>query len=215
MGKSRSFFHKIYIFAHLFLWLAFFSLLAIAYTPLTGYMMKPLSMREEVRDADLIVVLGGGITDGGNYLNLTSAHRIMRGAQLYLEGRADKILFSGGMPGEKKVPEATVMGQEARKLRIPSADILLEKKSKNTREQGVEVKKIAESLQLKSILLVTSFSHMKRSVMVFESMKFKVYPAYADPYENYVQYPLGRVCLFSQIVHEYGGILYYKVRGWI
>ncbi len=214
MGKSRSFFRKIYIFVHLLLWLAFFSLLAIAYTPLTGYMIKPLSIREEVRDADLIVVLGGGI-DEGNYLNLVSSHRIMRGAQLYFEGRADKILFAGGMPGKRKVPEAAIMAQEAGRIRIPTADILVEKKSKNTRDQALEVKKIADSLQFKSILLVTSFSHMKRAVMVFENMGFKVYPAYADPYESYTQAPLARICLFSQLIHEYGGILYYKIRGWI
>ncbi len=214
MGKSRSFFRKIYIFVHLFLWLALFSLLAIAYTPLTGYMLKPLSIQEEVRDADLIVILGGGI-DKGNYLNLVSSHRVVRGAQLYFEGRADKVLFAGGMAGKRKVPEATIMAQEARRLRIPAADVLLEKKSKNTRDQAVELKKIAEPLQFKSILLVTSFSHMKRAVMVFENMGFKVYPAYADPYEKYVDDPLGRVCLFSRLIHEYGGILYYKIRGWI
>lgn len=214
MANGRSFIGKIFFILHLLLWLALSLVVVIAYTPLTLYMLKPLTVQEEIKNADLILVLGGGI-DKGRYLTLVSSHRLVRGAQLYFEGKANKILVSGGIPGKVNVPEAAVMAQEARRLKIPAGDILLEKKSRNTHEQAVEVKKIADSLQMKSILLVTSFSHMKRSLMAFESLGFKIYPAPADPYERYTDDPMGRLCLFPKLVHEYGGMVYYKIKGWI
>jgi uncharacterized SAM-binding protein YcdF (DUF218 family) len=196
------------------LWIALFSVLTIAYTPLTNFMLKPLSVQEEIKDADLVVVLGGGV-DRGRFLTLASSHRMVRGIQLYFEGRAKKILFCGGIAGKGTVSEASVLGQEARRLRVPPDDILLEKRSKNTHDQAVEVKMITEPLQIKNILLVTSFSHMKRALMAFEHAGFKVYPAFADPYERYADDPLDRLGLFPKLLHEYGGIVYYKIRGWI
>lgn len=214
MVKGRSLVKKLFFILHLFLWLSLLIVVAIAYTPLTLYMLKPLTVQEEIRDADLIVVLGGGV-DKGRYLTLVSSHRMIRGAQLYFEGRANRILFSGGMLPERTVPEASVMAQEGRRLKIPAENMILDKKSQNTHEQAVEVKRIADSLQLKSILLVTSFSHMKRSLMAFEQVGFKVYPAAADPYERYAEGPIDRFCVFPKLVHEYAGMVYYKIRGWI
>jgi len=214
VANGRSLIRKIFFILHLLLWLALSLVVVIAYTPLTLYMLKPLTVQEEIKNADLILVLGGGI-DKGRYLTLVSSHRLVKGAQLYFEGRANKILVSGGIPGKVNVPEAAVMAQEAKRLKIPAGDILLENKSQNTHAQAVEVKKIADSLQLKSILLVTSFSHMKRSLMTFENLGFKIYPAPADPYERYTDDPMGRLCLFPKLVHEYGGMVYYKIRGWI
>ncbi|MBI5967206.1 MAG: YdcF family protein [Deltaproteobacteria bacterium] len=196
------------------LWLVFISVLVIALTPLTRYLLRPLMVKEDIRKADVIVVLSGGI-DKGRYLSLISSQRMVRGSQLYFEGRAKKILFSGGIPEKIGVAEAAVMAQEARRLNIPAADILLEKHSKNIHEQAVEVKKIAPSQQWKSVLLVTSYSRMKRSLMAFEYVGFKVYPAPADPYEKYVDDFFGRLSLFKQLVREYGGMIYYKMRGWI
>ena len=98
---------------------------------------------------------------------------------------------------------------------MPPEDILLEKKSKNTHDQAEEVKKIADPLRVKSILLVTSFSHMKRALMAFEKAGFKVYPAFADPTEKYPDGPLGRLGLFPRLAHEYAGMVYFQIMGWI
>ena len=188
--------------------------LLVAFTPVTRYLLKPLTVSEDLKDADLIVVLGAGV-DQGRFLTPVSSQRMVKGVQLYFEGRAKKILFAGGMPGKTTVSEASVLGQEARRLKVPPGDILLEKKSQNTHDQAVEVKKIADPLRVKSILLVTSFSHMKRALMAFEKVGFKVYPAFADPSEKYMDAPLGRLVLFPRLIHEYAGMFYYQIRGWI
>jgi uncharacterized SAM-binding protein YcdF (DUF218 family) len=89
----------------------------------------------------------------------------------------------------------------------------VERRSQSTHEKGVEVKKITEALRWRSLILVTSCCQMKRSLMAFEYAGFKVYPAPADPYEKYADGPLERLSLFNELIHEYGGIIYYKIRG--
>jgi uncharacterized SAM-binding protein YcdF (DUF218 family) len=214
VANAKSWGRRIFFTLNLFLWLAFFAVLAIAFTPLTDYMIKPLAVKEDLRKADVIVVLAGGI-DKGRYLSLASSHRLLRGAQLYFEGRANKILLSGGGSKEAGVAESTAMAQEARRLKIPPTDIILEKRSRRTYEQAAEIKKISESHHWQNILLVTSYSHMKRSLMSFEQAGLKVYPAPADPYEKYVTDPLERLWVFKMFIHEYIGIIYYKIEGWI
>jgi uncharacterized SAM-binding protein YcdF (DUF218 family) len=211
-GKSWG--RRIFFVLNLILWVAFLMILAVAYSPLNGYMIKPLAVKEDIRNADVIVVLGGGI-DEGRYLSLISSHRLLRGAQLYFEGRAKKLIVSGGDPRKVGVAEATVMGQEARRLNIAAGDLIMEKRSRRTHEQAEEIKKISKTQNWKSILLVTSFSHMKRSLMVFEQAGFKVYPAPADPYEKYTRDFLGNLQLFKLLLHEYLGIIYYRIKGWI
>lgn len=214
MAVGRSFGRRIVSTLNLILWLAFLIILVIAFTPLTGYMVKPLEVKEDIRKADVIVVLSGGI-DKGRYLSPASSQRMVRGAQLYFEGRAKKILFSGGIPPKNVVAEAAVMAQEAKRLNIPAEDILVERRSQSTHEKVVEVKKITEALRWKSLILVTSYSKMKRSLMAFEYAGFKVYPAPADPYEKNADGPLERLSFFRELIHEYVGIIYYKIRGWI
>lgn len=214
VAKEKPLGRRIISFLNLMLWLAFLIALLIACTPTPSYLLKPLTVKDDIRKADVIVVLAGGI-DKGRYLTLGSSHRLMRGAQLYFAGQSKKILFSGGDPRKYGVAEATVMAQEARRLNIPEEDIILEKYSRHTYGQVVEIKKIAEFWRWKSFLLVTSCSQMKRAVLAFENAGFKVYPASADPYEKYVDDPLGRLRLFYQLIHEYGGIIYYRIRGWL
>ena len=214
MAIGRSLGRRIVSTLNLILWLAFLIVLIIAFTPLTAYMLKPLEVKEDIRKADVIVVLSGGI-DKGRYLSLVSSQRMVRGAQLYFEGRAKKILFSGGIPQKIGVAESAVMAQEAKRLRIPAEDILVEKRSQSTHGQVVEVKNMTEALRWKSLILVTSYSQMKRSLMAFENAGFKVYPAPADPHEKFADGPRERLGLFRDLIYEYVGVIYYKIRGWL
>ena len=142
MANEKSWGSRIFAALNLILWLAFITVLAIACTPLTNHMIKYLAVKEDIRKSDVIVVLAGGI-DEGRYLSLVSSHRLLRGAQLYFEGMAKKILLSGGDPKKMGVAEATVMAQEARRLNIPGADIIVEKRSDRPHEQAVAIKKSA------------------------------------------------------------------------
>ena len=214
MAKGRSFWRRFLFWANLALWVSFLGFLVVAFTPVTAYLLKALAMKEEIRHADAIVVLGGGV-NRGRYLTLSSSHRLVRGVQLYHEGRAQKIIFSGGVSPNTGVAEGAVLAQEARRMLVPSENIIIEKNSRRTYEQAVETKKITDPLRWKSIILVTSYPHMKRAVLCFEQAGFKVYPAPADPVERYAAGPLERLDLFGRILHEYGAMIYYRIKGWI
>jgi uncharacterized SAM-binding protein YcdF (DUF218 family) len=214
MAKARPFFERVFLGINLVLWLIFLLILLISFTPLNDYMLRPLHIAEEVRQADAIVVLGGGI-DRGRFLSPQSAQRLLRGAQLYYGGWAPKILFAGGDTAQVGIPEALIFAQEARKLKILERDILVEKNAIDTREQVLEVKKIADKNKWQNLLIVTSYIQMKRALLALENLGLKVYAAPADPYEKYAHNALVRLQVFGQIVREYGAIIYYKVRGWI
>jgi uncharacterized SAM-binding protein YcdF (DUF218 family) len=214
MAKGRSFWRRFLFWANLALWVSFLGFLVVAFTPVTAYLLKALAMKEEIRHADAIVVLGGGV-NRGRYLTLSSSHRLVRGVQLYHEGKAQKIIFSGGVSPNTGVAEGAVLAQEARRMLVPSENIIIEKNSRRTYEQAVETKKITDPLRWKSIILVTSYPHMKRAVLCFEQAGFKVYPAPADPVERYAAGPLERLDLFGRILHEYGAMIYYRIKGWI
>tara|TARA_B100000965_G_scaffold109039_1_gene90166 strand:- start:594 stop:1223 length:630 start_codon:yes stop_codon:yes gene_type:complete len=108
-------------------------------------------------DSDAIVLLEG---DGFN--------RYKKAADLYLNGLAKRIIFSGAItdydygsfPFKDILPKLLSAG-------VPKNAIIHEKKSKNTREQAVEVIKLAESRKWKKIILVATHEHQYRAYLTF------------------------------------------------
>lgn len=86
-----------------------------------------LGMHQEPSKADVIVGFGNFNTDIAR-----------RAAQLYHQGYAPKILFTGGLgrntEGMLPEPEAMRFARVAMECGVPEKDILLEDKSRNTKE---------------------------------------------------------------------------------
>ena len=86
-----------------------------------------LGMHQEPRRADVIVGFGNFNTDIA-----------VRAAELYHAGFAPKILFTGGLgrntEGMLPEPEAVRFAKVAMECGVPEADIILEDKSRNTKE---------------------------------------------------------------------------------
>ena len=55
---------------------------------------------------------------------------------------------------------------------VDSTKILLEIKGKNTREEGMEVMRIAPGTESKRCVLVTSPEHMRRAILTFKKLGF-------------------------------------------
>lgn len=95
-----------------------------------------LQLHQQPRKADVIVGFGN--------FNTNIARRA---AQLYFQGIAPKILFTGGLgrntQGLLPEPEAVRFARVAREMGVPEQDILLEDKSTNT----------AENIQFTRVLL--------------------------------------------------------------
>ncbi len=107
----------------------------------------------------------------------SAADRINHSLQLYKMGYIKKILISGGSGrlidiGEK---EASQLSSLLQLMGVPQDVILVENDSRNTHESAMEVKKILENLTTPGqCILVTSASHMRRSLACFAKVGWPV-----------------------------------------
>lgn len=96
-----------------------------------------LGMHQTPEKADCIVGFGNFNTDIA-----------IRAAQMYLEGYAPKVLFTGGLgrntEGLLPEPEAHRFARVAMACGVPEADILLEDKSTNTKENILFTRQLLE-----------------------------------------------------------------------
>ena len=107
---------------------------------------------------------------------------------------------------------------------IDSTSIIIEDKARNTHDHAPRVREIVEKRGLKSdIILVTSAMHMYRSVKVFQKAGFTVHPAPTDYWVAtggmpgvFDFLPDAEAFFFSTtVLHEYYGLLAYRVLGWL
>ena len=127
---------------------------------------------------DAVVVLGAGIAGKGSLrpsdqLTGLSMQRTLCGADLLLDGRAPRLVLSGGdatVFGEGP-KEAVTMKRLAIQAGVPEATILLDDRARTTYENAVGTRRL---LGQGSILLVTSASHMPRAAGLFRKQGFAV-----------------------------------------
>ncbi|WP_310427608.1 YdcF family protein [Chamaesiphon sp. VAR_48_metabat_135_sub] len=194
-------------------------------------------VKTELPTADAIVVLGGG-TRSPAYprpdVDFTDAgDRVWYGANLYRAGKAPKIIVSGGRitwQGNGN-PEADDLTNLLVTMGVPKLDIIPEANSFNTRDNAVNVQKILQEQNFKTILLVTSAMHMPRAMAIFKHLGINAIAAPTDyrisqleidqpnsQTESVILSFLPNEDCFSlttQAMREYIGILVYKLRGWL
>ena len=146
----------------------------------------PAVMMTEVPVSRCMVVLGGaveGVLPPRVDIDMHEAvDRLRKAAQLYHAGRGEIIIVTGGnQPWSPFTePEAESMKVLLLEWGVPSAAVVLEGASRNTRENARNAIVAMEELACDTALLVTSAAHMKRSVAAFEKMGVTVFPVSAD-----------------------------------
>ena len=121
-----------------------------------------------------------------------NADRFIQIANLYHQGIIKLIIVSGGTGSldQDNLPEAPFLRTQLIANGIPDSAIIIESKSKNTYENAVFSKKLIDSLEIKStIILITSALHMKRSRNVFNKAGF-----------NYISFP----CDYKVVPTKFG-----------
>ena len=135
--------------------------------------------------AQAIVVLGGSVRPPevlGQAPDLTAAaDRVWHATRLYHAGKAPWLVMSGGSDVfTVATSEAEAMRQFAQDLGVPNSAMLLEARSRNTRQNAQFTAEILKDKGVSRILLVTSALHMRRAVPLFESQGLTVIPAATD-----------------------------------
>lgn len=115
-----------------------------------------LISNDRLMKADAIIVLEG---DG--------LARIPHGAQLFREGWAPLVVLSGANDTPPHSIVVSKMLPYLLEAGVPRDAVILEEKSQNTREQGVEVVRMARERGWKRIILVASHYHQYRAYLTF------------------------------------------------
>lgn len=121
---------------------------------LIGAYIVPISLFLPVSDplqkADAIVAVSGGDTQG----------RAKHAIELYKEGYAPKLIFSGAAADPKSASNAKVMMATAAAQGVPVSNIALDEYSRDTKENAEKSKAVIGDAQ--KIILVTSDYHQRR-----------------------------------------------------
>lgn len=119
-----------------------------------------LYARNELKPADVIVVLGG-----------EPSERVEYGVRLFKEGwaRKDRIILTGG-PVVGTHTLAGLMKEQAEALGVPGRDIMLADGSTSTEEDARETEDIVKRQGYRSLILVTSPYHSKRALVYFRRL---------------------------------------------
>jgi uncharacterized SAM-binding protein YcdF (DUF218 family) len=188
-------------------------------------------------NAEAIVILGGA-TRSQAYprpdVDFSEAgDRIWYGAELYRQNKAPLIIVSGGRIDwqDSGNPEADDIASVLVRMNVPADKIILDKTSYNTRDNAVNVREIMKSRQINRILLVTSASHMPRSMKIFAKLGINAIAAPTDyqvsnielnePNRTWNAAILGlipdsiRLEIATKAIKEYIGTWIYALRGWV
>ena len=143
-------------------------------------------------------------------LNGSSLYRLAHALWLARGQRDARLIFSGSRAS------AEVMGAVAGALGITDNRLLLDKDAKDT---GASAEQMRSKLEGRGCVLVTSAGHMPRAMGVFRKQGIECLPA---PVEFYTTYALGlfdylpsprNLVLSDLAVHEYLGLLWYRLQG--
>lgn len=135
---------------------------------------------------DIGLLLGGFSSyneDNGTLKAEFSGDRLVQTIKLYHQGKIDKILMSGGSGSllERNEPEALYTLTYLRSIKIPDSAIIIEKDSRNTKENFLYADKILKSLNKPNakILVITSAWHIPRTKLLAEKQGLKNVDYYA------------------------------------
>ena len=193
-----------------------------------GY--SPITQAKQVEGATAVVVLSGGSANysaRGYNVDVPSgpsAFRAMEAAHIHSLLNNPWIILSGGIGDTRyqSTPEVKAMTNVLVEIGIPTDRIIMEPKSKNTYEQGINVTKLLEQYGIRQLVLVTSPTHMRRAQAVFAAHGFNTIAAISPlrsegmTERTYSLLPSTRNLFASQsAMREYLAITYYWARGWL
>jgi len=188
--------------------------------PLEGR-YQALEISEEVADVRWVVVLGSHASDASDQpattrLSGVAALRLMEGLRLHRQLPESTLILSGGV-AFSGAPSATVMSRAALDLGADPDRLLTHPGPRNTYEEAV---KLRETLGDEPFILVTSASHMLRSMALSEAQGLNAIPAptvwrtrgsRGDP-RRFLPSSTG-LAMSERAFHEYVGITWAWLRG--
>jgi uncharacterized SAM-binding protein YcdF (DUF218 family) len=217
--------------------------LLFLFSPLAQYLMlhlereyPPLISLPESPKADQIVMLAGYAEENPGIPVTSSVSEqtisiVSEGLRLYRLIPGAKMIASGGIARKGDKPVAAIMADFLQQMGAPIKDLIVEGNSRNTYENLVEVKKIVGS---RPFILVALGCDLKRAAAVAKKLQMQPIPApaglWASPHhrmdmsfaEKTVDFflsfshpSLTNLSKLQWAYHEYVGLFWYRLLGWI
>lgn len=209
-------------FAKLSLGASFMLLLLFSYDPFSNFLVKNLEDKylkyAYNTDIKYIHVLGSGHnTDPSQPIssNIGDAgiKRVLEGVLIHKNISGSKLIFTG-YEGDTNTSNAQMNANLAMALGVDKDDIIIGEEPKDTLEEAYFTKNIVGE---STFVLVTSATHMSRSMELFKSLGLNPVAApsafYKKEFDGYMKEPNIYSLRNSQMaVHEYIGILWNKLK---
>jgi uncharacterized SAM-binding protein YcdF (DUF218 family) len=206
-------------------------LFAVATLPLARWIAAPLEHRYAPFDpasfasVDGIIVLGAGAAVTSKLTALpvveASGERLLKLMELGERYPRAVLVFTGGgtpRPNDART-EAEIARDDLAALHFDVSRLVLEDQSLNTYENAVFTKRLVKPQPGETWLLITSGIHMPRSIGAFEGEGWDVIPVPVEYlYPRGAEFeltfdPVRRFIALSRIVHEWIGLVAYRVLG--
>ena len=139
-----------------------------------GWIAAGPSIAADAR-GEVAIVLGAAVI--GDAPSQVFASRIDHAVALYHAGRARRILLTGGRSPEDTLSEAAAGAAYARAKGVPQAAILIEDRSRTTRENLANARKVLGADRRQPVLIVSDPLHMRRALGIAESLGLEATPA--------------------------------------
>ncbi|WP_017664077.1 YdcF family protein [Porphyrobacter sp. AAP82] len=121
------------------------------------------------------IVLGAAVI--GDTPSPVFAARLDHAAALYREGRAVRILVTGGRSGEDRLSEAAAGAAFLEARGVPRAAILIEDRSRTTRQNLANAAVVLGPMRTKPVLIVSDPLHLRRAMAMAAAEGFDARPA--------------------------------------
>jgi uncharacterized SAM-binding protein YcdF (DUF218 family) len=208
------------------------ALLICGFSPIGALMLLPLETRfppwnPDTGDPDGIIVLGGGVDPEltaarGTPAMGSSGVRIVVAAELAYRYPKARLVYVGGNASLRAVnlSEADVAEGVFKNLGVREDRVQLERSSRNTDENVRFLMRLVSPKPCERWLLVTSASHIPRSIGLFRKAGFSVEPypvdwgtsGWSDIYKFHTDLISGLV-LTNTAAHEWLGLIAYRLTG--
>lgn len=115
-----------------------------------------LAVEDPLEKADAIVAISGD-----------TGPRVVAAVDLWKQGYAKVLVFSGGSVDPRSAPSAELMKRQAVRLGVPEGAIIVEPEAATTQENARNVALLMHEAGLRSAILVTSPYHQRRASLHF------------------------------------------------
>lgn len=183
----------------------------------------PSYQKQKNQVVDYVLVLGSDHTSDSSQpistlLSSSGMKRLVEGIRVYRLNPGAKLLLSG-YRGRDEISHAQALKKMARHFGVPENDMILAGEVKDTQEEADHWANLAKG---KNLVVVTSASHMPRSMYLFQQVKkakglnIQLTPAPTDYISHKTTvlvwkdwFPSGRnIYKVERVWHEYLGLLW-------